>query len=169
MPPVEQSDEGSAEAANLEYAESRELSNVHPQHNQLALPPPDIDGETLPELSPPPAGNPGAPITWWEPMVAAPLRPSTVDIPIDVPTLMQLTAHYSARVQAVQQTPWILGTQVEFEKAAFDPALFADTNFDDTSDPVGNSLTTGGPTRLNEHDWSASTGIRRRALSGRLA
>ena len=44
--------------------------------------------------------------------------------------------------------------------AQFDWTGFMETRWDDISEPVGNTLTTGGPTRFNDHRWDYEAGVR---------
>ena len=48
----------------------------------------------------------------------------------------------------------------------FDWVAFTESKFIDTSDPVGSLLTTGGPGRYRDHNWTSNSGVRRRAYSG---
>lgn len=85
---------------------------------------------------------------------------------VDLGTLMQLAMRCSQQVKAFEVTAWIRNEQTNIADARFDPELYADGRFDDTSDPVGNTLTTGGPARLNEHRARLESGLRRKTYSG---
>lgn len=100
------------------------------------------------------------PLIWWDQIVAKPMRSQTNSVRVDVTGLMTSAAQNSARIQAVRQAPWITGTQVVQAQSGYDPTLYADTMFDSTSDPVGNSLTTGGPPRLEEDIFGMNGGLR---------
>ncbi|MCA9103817.1 MAG: TolC family protein, partial [Planctomycetales bacterium] len=62
--------------------------------------------------------------------------------------------------------PEILLTDESIALAEFDVRSFMESSFKDQSAPVGNTLTTGGPPRLNQHQWSMRTGVSRRAMGG---
>lgn len=67
---------------------------------------------------------------------------------------------HSPHVQAVLLEPQILDAQATAKLGVFDPNRFVDTIFKDTSDPVGNTLITGGPPRLNDNLWENRGGVR---------
>ncbi|TWU01374.1 TolC family protein [Neorhodopirellula pilleata] len=97
---------------------------------------------------------------WWSVPIKDSIRPDLHALPIDLDTLFALTAAHSGRVQAVAQAPWVSQSQVEQAQAAFDPTLFSDNRFNSTSDPVENSLTTGGPPRLQDNIVGLDSGLR---------
>jgi outer membrane protein TolC len=116
----------------------------------------------LPQVAlPPPAAS-----LWWEPEVVRPLEDRPTTLAVDVGSLMQLAMRCSQQVKAVEVTRWIRNEQTQIADAQFDSELYADSRFDDTSDPVGNSLVTGGPPRLNEHLARFEAGLRRKTYSG---
>jgi outer membrane protein TolC len=106
------------------------------------------------------------PRMWWEPAVFQPLGDRSRSVLVDVQSLMELVLESSQQVKAVEVTRWIRNAQTTIAEADFDPEGYADARFDDTSDPVGNSLVTGGPPRLNEHRARFEAGVRRRTYSG---
>lgn len=97
---------------------------------------------------------------WWDKEVGKPIRSTDAAVPVDVAGLFEMTLLHSHRIQAVQQTPWISGTQVLQAQGAFDPRWFHDTNFDSTSDPAESTLATGGPPRLNDDVFGFDGGLR---------
>lgn len=103
---------------------------------------------------------PGQPLMWWHPIVAQSLRPDSHPANVDVLGLMQAAIQHSNRVVAVEQTQWIRAQDAVAASANFDPTLYATTRFDDTSDPVGDLLTTGGPDRLVQRRWGMDAGLR---------
>ncbi len=74
-------------------------------------------------------------------------------------TIWDALAH-SPYVKAVQLVPQINEAKIAETQGAFDPTPFVDSIFNDASDPVGSTLTTGGPTRLNEHRLDNGVGLR---------
>lgn len=110
--------------------------------------------------------NPQDVSAWWEGRVAAPMRQDASCIPVDLDQLFALTAAYSERVLAVGQTPWIHREQITQAKAAFDPTFYNSARFDSTSEPVENTLTTGGPSRLEDDILGIDTGFRGQSRSG---
>jgi outer membrane protein TolC len=51
-------------------------------------------------------------------------------------------------------------------EADFDPKVFVESKFLDTSDPVGSDLTTGGPSRYIDQNWNYNNGIRKKSTIG---
>jgi hypothetical protein len=80
--------------------------------------------------------------------------------------LIWLSTQYSKRLQSILKVPRIQRTEVDVARGDFDARSFAQSTFRDTSDPVGNTLTTGGPTRLNDYFWENAAGIRDRNTFG---
>ncbi|MEZ6087250.1 MAG: TolC family protein [Pirellulaceae bacterium] len=99
-------------------------------------------------------------IPWWIEPTSSPILGGGVSLPIDLDTLFLLTAQHSGRVQAVALKPWINQSRVVQADAVFDPTLYNDSRFDSTSDPVENTLTTGGPLRLQDQIAGIDTGLR---------
>ena len=62
--------------------------------------------------------------------------------------------------------PQIQEARASATLGVFDPTPFINSLFNDTSNPVGNTLTTGGPSRLNENLWENSAGVKARTKSG---
>lgn len=121
-----------------------------------SLPPPATD-------SPPLEGDT---LAWWNAGVLQPMRADACPVPVDTSALMVLTVNFSQKVDAVREVTLVRQARVEEECAAFNPSLFADSIFNSTSDPVGNTLTTGGPSRLREDDWGTNAGLRRSTDTG---
>jgi hypothetical protein len=85
---------------------------------------------------------------------------------LDVETLIQLTLRGSPRLQAISQEPLVREEDSSIARADFDPVLFARTLYDDRTDPVGNTLTTGGLPFLKDNIWTGQAGIRRKYFTG---
>lgn len=103
---------------------------------------------------------------WWSAPSLAPLRPETQPLAMNLDWLFALTAAHSGRVQAVRQAPWVSQAQLDQAQAAFDPTLFSNNRFNSTSDPVENSLTTGGPPRLEDKIVGLDSGLRGQSQRG---
>ena len=138
------------------------------------LPPPDLaeqPGElpSLRELPPVdnlelPADPPGP--AWWEASVQQPFRWSPAAKPISLDSVLLGAMSHSAQIRVIQQTPLIRQTAITEAQAGFDWSSFVESQWTDTSEPVGNRLTTGGPTRFRDEYLSASGGVRRRNQVG---
>ena len=103
---------------------------------------------------------------WWEPRVVDRLRPNSQALFVDAQQLVLDALAHSLHVQALSQTAHIRAEDIIRAEAEFDPTAFIESKFADISNPVGNTLVTGGPNRLNEHDWNFDAGFRRKLLSG---
>lgn len=103
---------------------------------------------------------------WWDHEVMSPASNRQSVIPVDVGTLMEMAIRCSEQVKAVGVTRWIRQEQTVIADAEFDAEVYADGRFDDTSEPVGNTLTTGGPPRLIEHNVRLESGLRRKTYGG---
>jgi outer membrane protein TolC len=73
---------------------------------------------------------------------------------------------HSEHVRAIREGPRIRETGILKAVAEFDPEVFFNTRWDDVSEPVGNTLTTGGPDRFNDHHWQARAGLRQKTWLG---
>jgi outer membrane protein TolC len=107
---------------------------------------------------------------WWEKPHARDKQLITRDANrvqfIDLEQLIWLSVQHSPAIQAMIKVPSIQRSEEDLARADFDPRFNARSNFKDTSDPVGNTLTTGGPNRLNEYFWENSVGISDRNTIG---
>lgn len=135
-----------------------------------------VDVRRLPPVNgpktypPPPQSAALAPdatdVAWWEAQVRRPLRRTARPLEVDVQHLVVATLTHSAHVQAIREIPWIRADDVVRAEAEFGPHAFAESTFHDINDPVGSSLTTGGPPRLSEHTWQHAMGVRRKLPYG---
>ena len=103
---------------------------------------------------------------WWAQQVNHPLNENARQDKI-TPELLILTAlRHSPRIRAISQEPLIREALITEANAEFDADLFVRTQFDDRTDPVGNTLTTGGAPFLKDNIWNGSAGFRRKLLTG---
>jgi len=103
---------------------------------------------------------------WWDASVRQPLRQESHEIPVRLEGLLMGALAHSAQIQVIKEAPLIRETAIVEADSEFDWTSFVESQFVDTSDPVGNRLQTGGPTRFREHDLSASVGVRRKNRLG---
>ena len=103
---------------------------------------------------------------WWRMEVASEICQLPESEKLDVETLIQLTLRGSPRLQAISQEPLVREEDSSIARADFDPVLFARTLYDDRTDPVGNTLTTGGLPFLKDNIWTGQAGIRRKYFTG---
>ena len=120
--------------------------------------------ETLP--SPKKNSPEGSIKTWWESAVHQPLNPQQEPIPITLEQILFSALTHSAQIRVIKEAPLIRETAIVEADAEFDWASFVESELVDTSDPVGNTLQTGGPKRFREDDFSTSVGVRRKNRIG---
>ncbi len=106
---------------------------------------------------------------WWLDSERSRLSQTTSARGWELEQLIWLAIEHSPLVQSVLIEPQILQSQTVATNGQFDPNAFVDSIFKDTSDPVGNTLTTGSAGRLNDHLWNNSSGLRAKNTHGGLA
>jgi outer membrane protein TolC len=104
--------------------------------------------------------------TWWRNGVREPFCQLPHAETLDVATLVHLTLRGSKHLQAISQEPLIRELDIAIARSNFDPNLFARTLYDDRTDPVGNTLTTGGLPFLKDNIWTGQTGVKRKLFAG---
>src|SRR6185436_8615512 len=103
---------------------------------------------------------------WWDQLVTTPMRESSTPKTIGLEDMIIGALRHSPRVQAISGTPLIRETAIMESEGQFDWRAFMESRFTDTSDPVGSTLTTGGPSRLIDENWRYSSGLRRKLYTG---
>ncbi len=103
---------------------------------------------------------------WWAKETNVPLRKTSRALTIDIQSLVVGAMEHSPKVQAIKLTPEIRKTEIVEADAAFDSRAFLESKFIRTSDPVGNLLTTGGPSRFRDQTWYSNGGIRKKTSLG---
>ena len=104
---------------------------------------------------------------WWQSMVPRSLRSDAEDIPLTLEETLYEALANSEQVKVFQQLPPIRQTAIVEADAAFDWNAFLETQWDDLSDPVGNTLTAGpGITRFRDHNIYGTGGVRKRTRTG---
>lgn len=115
------------------------------------------------ELRPPVSPEPDA---WWEPFTQGPLRPASTAGPVDVDALVLWALRHSSQVRAISDNYLIQRTAITEAAAAFDVRTFTDTRWIRVNEPVGNTLTTGGPSRYLNDNFKVSAGVKKKTFSG---
>lgn len=103
---------------------------------------------------------------WWLTQTRESMRPRHIPMQVSFEEIILSAITHSPRVKALRIEPAIRQQSVLVERAEFDWMSFAEMNWDDTNDPVGNTLTTGGSDRFKDNKWSLESGVRRRTHSG---
>ena len=83
---------------------------------------------------------------WWTPHVGQVMREECSSLQVSIDQLIALAMQNSAQLQVYQEVPRIRQTAIQEAQAKFDWTRYLDAIWNDTSDPVGNSLTVG-PTK----------------------
>jgi outer membrane protein TolC len=104
---------------------------------------------------------------WWDQHVSQQQREELQSIPTDIHTLMYLAVKYSKQIRIAAQNPLIRETAITEADSDFDWVRYLDTAWNDTSEPISNTLTAGGTaTRFNEQTFQFGGGLRKRTRSG---
>ena len=113
----------------------------------------------------PPAVPPGF-RPWWQAEVTRPIQPQTAVVPVAPTGLVLAALAHSAQIRALNESVFISQSAITEAEGKFDPRAFAESRLVADSDPVGNTLTTGGPNPWIDTHWYGSAGIRKQGLSG---
>lgn len=120
--------------------------------------------QTPPPAQPQPTEPPGH--AWWDDGVSRPLRAESKPWQVDLDSLLLLALTQSEHVLAISLEPQIRETEINRQLAQFDSTAFLESKWNDLNDPVGNALTTGGPSRYLDNDWQNRAGVRRKNWLG---
>ncbi len=104
---------------------------------------------------------------WWDRHVSQQQREELEPIPTDIHSLMYLAVKYSKQIRIAAQNPLIRETAITEADSDFDWVRYLDSAWNDTSEPISNTLTAGGTaTRFNEQTFQYGSGVRKRTRSG---
>jgi outer membrane protein TolC len=103
---------------------------------------------------------------WWSAVVNQAILGRSERLAIELDPVVVGSLAHSPQVKALRIGPAIQETQINEACANFDTRSFMDSKFTDTSEPVGSTLTTGGPPRYLDQNWTYSAGVRRLAPTG---
>lgn len=98
---------------------------------------------------------------WWDATVGRPIRADARPWEMDLDGLLMIALEHSDHVLAVSLEPEIRETEISRQMAQFDTLSFLDSKWNDLNDPVGNTLTTGGPSRYLDDHWFNKGGFKR--------
>lgn len=128
---------------------------------------PDYSAGSAPNYEYPIAsGDPNAAVVWWRPYVGQSMRQSSRTLPISVQGLITAALQHSHRVHVLSDTPLIRETAIIEADAEFDWGTFLETKWTDLDEPVGSTLTTGGPPRFRNDIFNLEGGVRRQNRAG---
>lgn len=103
---------------------------------------------------------------WWQQSVAGQLIPTSAPLALELDNVLLGTLMHSPRVRVFTDAPMIRQTAVVEAQSKFDPRSFMESRFTDTSDPVGNTLTTGGANRFIDQNAFGAAGVRKLGSAG---
>ena len=104
---------------------------------------------------------------WWDKHVSQQQREELEAIPTDIHSLMYLAVKYSKQIRIAAQDPLIRETAITEADSDFDWVRYLNTAWNDTSNPVSNSLTVGDDSnRFKEETFQFGGGLRRRTRAG---
>ena len=99
--------------------------------------------------------------SWWDSHVTNSYREHQ-PLPADIHTLLFLALQHSNQIKIAKRDPLIRETAVQEADSRFDWVRYLDTAWNDSSEPIGNSLTAGGTAdRFNDQVFQATAGARR--------
>lgn len=99
--------------------------------------------------------------SWWDAHVTSSLRDEQ-PLPADVHTLLYLAVQHSRQIKIAKRDPLIRETAIQEADSRFDWTKYLNTAWNDTSEPIGNTLTAGGTaTQFNDQVFQGTGGVRR--------
>jgi outer membrane protein TolC len=147
-------------------SESQELESIElgPMDEQGPMEP--AASETLP-VEPKTHGDlPPPQLTWWHDRVTRSVLDRPQWVKFDLETILLDTLRSSPLIHGVSQRTSIALEKIVQQDAAFDSNLLFESEYGRVNDPVGNSLTTGGPPRLLEDSVVSRAGLQRSGRRG---
>lgn len=103
---------------------------------------------------------------WWESIAFSGLLQTPEQVSFDLPTVLTDTLETSPRISSVSRRTSIAYEKIVQQNAVFDPTLLLEGGYGRVNDPVGSTLTTGGPDRLIQNSVIASGGFRKLTRRG---
>ena len=106
--------------------------------------------------------------SWWDQHVTHAMR-SVQPLDTDIHTLLYLAVQHSNNIKIAKRDPLIRETAIQEADSSFDWVRFLDASYNDTSQPIGNSLTAGGTaTQFDDQVFTGRGGFRRLTRYGGL-
>lgn len=106
--------------------------------------------------------------SWWDTHVTNSLRDKQ-PLPADVHTLLYLAIQHSRQIKIAKRDPLIRETAIQEADSRFDWTRYLNAAWDESTQPIGNSLTAGGTATQFEDDiFQATAGVRRLTRYGGL-
>lgn len=149
------------DAGSTQAGADRTAQNSYTQHDKNFI----GFHHTAPAYQPK-SGKNLEPLDWWNEIVTKPLDGGNNVETATANDLLHLSLIASPKIQAISQDPLIREAQIIEADAEFDPVVFTRNLFEDRTDPVGNTLTTGGADFLEDHIFTSNTGFRKKLRRG---
>jgi outer membrane protein TolC len=106
--------------------------------------------------------------SWWDEHVTNAMR-SVQPLETDIHTLLYLAVQHSNNIKIAKRDPLIRETAIQEADSSFDWVRYLNTAWNDTSQPIGNTLTAGGTaTQFNDNVFTGTGGFRRLTRYGGL-
>lgn len=104
---------------------------------------------------------------WWDQHVTQSQRRAAQPLPTDIHSLMYLALKYSNEIRIAAEDPIIRETAIAEADSNFDWVRYLDASWNDTNEPISNSLTTGDQSQFfDEQTVQAQAGLRRNTRTG---
>ena len=98
---------------------------------------------------------------WWDQHVSGSLREQQ-PLPADIHTLLYLALQHSNQIKIAKRDPLIRQTAILESDSRFDWVQYLNASWEDSTEPIGNSLTAGGiATQFEDNIFQATAGVRR--------
>lgn len=117
-------------------------------------------------LPPGPLGAPQALRPWWQAPLRNQFRNNCRAIGVGLDEAVMGALVHSAQVRTLACTPQIRREAITDQQSRFDAQAFIDARYTNISDPVGSTLTTGGPNRYLDQNLYYSSGIKQTTSTG---
>jgi outer membrane protein TolC len=140
--------------------------DVDREFYQSLLQHPPMDDAATPTIDAIPVERESANELWWTGYTSKPMRNAVAARPVSINSLIESALKYSAQIQVISDTPLIRETAIIESDAAFDWSGFMETTWYDTNEPVGSTLTTGGPPRFENKLFEYEYGLRKQTSRG---
>jgi outer membrane protein len=103
---------------------------------------------------------------WWQSYVGDSMRNNAMPRPVTINGLIAAALQHSSQIKVLSDSPLIRDTAIIEADAAFDWSTFVETTWNETNEPVGSVLTTGGPPRFLDKRFDFDSGFRRQTGVG---
>ena len=103
---------------------------------------------------------------WWRAIAGQPIDPAGATLPVNIQYVLAETLANSPQVAIARHTAAIAREEIIRRDAEFDVRYLLDSTLDRQNDPVGNTLTTGGPPRLVRNALDNRIGLEKQTRQG---